>query len=243
MSHLQAMRTLYGDYQALRDASPELKLPPLKLVCVHVEPGEPMPVGLSADSGAWQRACELARDHDQGRVRRRSGVWSSAYNTPDDLKDPGAGPPLWGEWASENGASVHLRPDGNQPGCFRFQTIREKSLKLDEEPDAGWDALLCQELVVIEEPHKSEPESRPPEKTPVLLYHVYWGGSVAERPNDAPELAADTCRQDDDPSAIGRLFTRFAGFAVRDVRLSKEAGAAQAADKGAPAAPQLEAVR
>jgi hypothetical protein len=187
------MQSLAAHYGALRGTCDDL--PELDLVVVHAETEAPVAAGAAPTKGAWARARELANKHKHAWVRRRSGVWASdAADDNGKLDDTEDGPPLWGEWASDDGRSVHLRPAGG--GMFRFHRISEKSFSSAEQVQDGALVVLRQRICAIREGADAG------RIKPVLLYHVYWGGT------------------DSDPYGIRRLFSRFAGFAERDVRIN-----------------------
>jgi hypothetical protein len=149
-----------------------------------------VPAGATPSEGAWARARDLAGTHAHAWIRRRSAVWASDADKKEKLDGHEDGPPLWGEWASDRG-SVHLRPDGS--GLFRFHRIAETPYAQGQDVPAGAHLMLRQEMHVI---RQGAGKGR---TKPVLLYHVYWGGT------------------DSDPYGVRRLFSRFAGFDWRNV--------------------------
>jgi hypothetical protein len=192
-------------YGVLRDTHHDLHLPPLELVAVRVEIDAPVAAGATPAEGAWGRARDLTGTHAHAWIRRRSAVWESDVNAKEDLDDSRDGPPLWGEWASKE-ASVHLRPDGS--GQFRFHRITETAHASGQDVPAGARLVLREEIKVIrrmkeptDEAGAGLPQSRHEAVKPVLLYHVYWGGTES------------------DPYGIRRLFSRFAGFGRRNVAI------------------------
>jgi hypothetical protein len=192
-------------YDVLRETHRDLNLPPLELVAVRVQNDDPVAAGATPSEGAWERARSLNDEHADAWIRRRSGVWASDDDAKADLDDVRDGPPLWGEWASKD-TGVHLRPDGS--GRFRFHRISETAHASGQDVPAGARLLLREEIKVIrrmKEPAEEEgaglPQSRHEAVKPVLLYHVYWGGTES------------------DPYGIRRLFSRFAGFGRRNVAI------------------------
>lgn len=205
---LSIMRRLLVNYRRLQklEQGPEHEphLPPLEVVVVRVERDkEPLESGATPNDSAWARARHITDKHKNGWIRRRSGLWLSTKNEPNDLTDATFGPPLLGEWASKDGTSVHLRPDNAKPGRFRFHAISERELIDDETLAIGDIAVLCEEVAVIGGPRAGPNASL----MPVLLYHVYWGGAT------------------DDPYDIRRQFYRFVGFGQRDVVVREQPSA------------------
>jgi hypothetical protein len=195
---------LRARYDALRKSCSDL--PPLELVAVRVENEVPVAAGATPFEGAWARGRDLNGAHAHAWIRRRSAVWASDVDAKADLDDGRDGPPLWGEWASKDD-SVHLRPDGS--GLFRFHRISEMRHAGGQDVPAGARLLLRQEITVIRQMKEAAegegaglPRPRPARIKPVLLYHVYWGGTES------------------DPYGIRRLFSRFAGFDRRNVAIN-----------------------
>jgi hypothetical protein len=192
-------------YDVLRETHRDLHLPPLELVAVRVQSDEPVAAGATPSEGAWAVARDLTATHAHAWIRRRSAVWESDFNAKADLDDGNAGPPLWGEWASKD-ASVHLRPDGR--GQFIFHRIAETTHASGQDIPSGARLVLREEIKVIrrmkeqaDEEEAGLPRSRHEAVKPVVLYHVYWGGTES------------------DPYGIRRLFSRFAGFDRRNVAI------------------------
>ncbi len=198
---------LRARYDVLREKHGDLRLPPMELVAVHVANEAPVAAGATPSEGAWERARGLNGEYADAWIRRRSGVWASDVNTEADLDDVRDGPPLWGEWASTD-RSVHLRPDGS--GLFRFHRLTETAHASGQDVPPGARLALREEIKVIrqvkeaaEEERAGLPQSRHELIKPVLLYHVYWGGTES------------------DPYGIRRLFSRFAGFDKRNVAIKR----------------------
>jgi hypothetical protein len=161
--------------------------------------------GATPSEGAWAVARDLTATHAHAWIRRCSAVWASDVDAKADLDDGNDGPPLWGEWASKDD-SVHLRPDGS--GWFRFHRMTETAHASGQDIPAGARLVLREEIKVIrrmKEPEDDDgaglPRSQHEPIKPVLLYHVYWGGTES------------------DPYGIRRLFSRFAGFGKRNVAI------------------------
>lgn len=180
--------------------------------------GEADPTAAASQTDAADRdELWLRRGYPDAWLRRRSAVWRRIDPTSSPPDDPEGGPPLWGEWATgaggDQGVSIHLRPQTGANGLYGFHEIGERHLGDTDTLQSGEDPFLCQRVVVIDaawarivseaadDLRKPPPD---PKNAPVLVNHVYWGGT------------------EDDPHAIGRRFWRFAGFANDDVTLPKE---------------------
>ena len=140
---------------------------------------------------------------NQKNPARRS-LRSATHATGRDRKCPAfdvAGAPLRAEWRVDEASSVRLSGDPRGPGLV-IRTYADKVLKPDETPPAGYRLALRQTVVVLDKDAPETPDDLG-RLQGVLIYHVYWGA--------APE----------DPSAVRRLFDRFASFDESDRVLSK----------------------
>jgi hypothetical protein len=149
---------------------------------------------LPADRVAFDLvASHLSRPGAQGWARFRSRAVEAGAAIPTFEM---AGPPIAAEWIAADGSSVHVRPDAAPDGAGRLvqydyaeRPLFDSALALAE----GETAVLRQVMNVLRRTSsKREDDLSGWQK--VLRYHVYWGAA------------------EDEPSAVRRLFYRFAGF-------------------------------
>ena len=169
---------------------PDWVLPELIAVGVSIERQEwrlDHPLGETT----FENVRDGLMDHGcAGWVRLRSNI----YVTGDGRPFPSfaeAGPPLAAEWTFGKSASARAqieRPDGSLQMIF----IRERELAADGALRNGESRAMRQVIEVLRDP--IDPETDPPQPLATLVYHVFWGAD------------------EDDPSAIRRLFSRFVRF-------------------------------
>ena len=160
------------------------------------------PERLTADRAAFDRVRNaLASSTAQGWARFRSAAYVTGRNKP--LPDfDAAGEPLRAEWRLDEASSMRLTADPGGSGLV-LRTYADRILAPGDPIPDGYRAALRQTVTVLSDPIPEDPRTLGG-KQEVLIHHVYWGAS--------PE----------DPSAIRRLFDRFAGFDRTDRVLDKD---------------------
>lgn len=147
-------------------------------------PASPKP--MAADEAAFNLVIKaLTTEGTEGWARFRSGVFSTAGVTAPDFGE--YGPPLRAEWTDGKAESVLLGPDPDRSGSLILRRFTTRPL-VDGDP------LKPDERAYLRttETALGNPRHLPDHD---LAYHVFFGN-----------------RDGDDPNAIARVLSLFAGF-------------------------------
>lgn len=141
---------------------------------------------IAADKAAFDLVVNaLQADGSEGWARFRSGVRWNANAQDADFAD--LGPPLRAEWIDKNANSTLLIADPDKPGHLLLHHFTSRTIDDESAAESGERVFLrTTEYALGNRKHLQKHD---------LAYHVYFG-----------------TRDGEDPSAITRVLSLFAGF-------------------------------